>query len=86
VLSYSLLFDAVLDVIPILPYGLPEARRQADLWAELERKGVTIGPHDMVIAATALAGGFAVAAVNRREFERVPGLELISTKPFVPLD
>ncbi len=31
----SAFVDALLDTIPVLPFGLPEARRHADLWAEL---------------------------------------------------
>jgi len=66
--------DAVLDTIPVLPFGLPEARRHADVWAELMKRGTMIGPHDMLVAATALAHGHALATLNRREFARVPGL------------
>lgn len=68
--------DAVLDAIPVLPFGLPEARRHADLWAELMRRGAMIGPHDLLVGATALTHGYALATANRREFERVPGLAL----------
>jgi tRNA(fMet)-specific endonuclease VapC len=66
--------DAVLDAVPVLPFGLAEARRHADTWAELAARGEMIGPHDMLIAATALTHGFAVTTLNRREFARVPGL------------
>jgi tRNA(fMet)-specific endonuclease VapC len=68
--------DSVLDAVPVLPFGLPEARRHAELWAELTRRGDPIGPHDLLVAATALAHGWAVATLNLREFGRVPGLEL----------
>lgn len=33
-----------------------------------------IGPHDVFIAATALAHGYGVVTANVREFARVPGL------------
>jgi tRNA(fMet)-specific endonuclease VapC len=66
--------DAVLDAIPVLPFGLPEARRHADLWVELMERGAMIGPHDLLVGATALAHGYALATLNRREFARVPGL------------
>ena len=72
--------DALLDALPVLPFGLPEARRHAELWAELARTGSVIGPHDLLIAATALAHGHALATVNQREFSRVPGLRLVATE------
>ena len=70
--------DAVLDAIPVLPFGLPEARRHAEVWAELMQEGALIGPHDLLVAATALARGYAVATLNAREFTRVPGLEVVT--------
>ena len=35
-----------------------------------------IGAHDLQIAATALAWGYAVLTDNLRDFHRVPGLEV----------
>jgi tRNA(fMet)-specific endonuclease VapC len=75
--------DALLDVIPVLPFGLPEARRHAELWADLVREGHMIGPHDLLIGATALAQGHAVATLNGREFTRIKGLRLIAIDRFL---
>lgn len=75
--------DALLDVIPVLPFGLPEARRHAELWAELARTGNVIGPHDLLIAATALAQGHSLVTMNEREFSRVPGLRLVATESYL---
>ena len=72
--------EALLTLVPVRLFGLPEARRHAELWAGLAREGALIGPHDMIIAATALAAGAGLATLNVREFGRVPGLRL------VPLD
>ena len=66
--------DGLLDTIPVLSFGLPEARRHADVWAELAKRGTMIGPHDLLVGATALAHGHALVTLNRREFRRVPGL------------
>ena len=73
----SAFVDALFDIIPVLPFGLPEARRHAALWADLIREGAMIGPHDLLIAATSLAHGQPLATLNRREFARVPGLRLV---------
>lgn len=40
----------------------------------LERKGVKIGAHDLIIGATAIARGDTVLTLNRRDFSRIPGL------------
>lgn len=69
--------EGLLEIIPVLPFGLREARRHAELWAELMRAGTPIGPYDMLIGATALARGDALATLNIQDFKRVPGLELV---------
>jgi tRNA(fMet)-specific endonuclease VapC len=66
---------AALDPVPITE---PVARVHADIWAGLQQRGTMIGAHDLWIAATALAHGFGVATGNVRDFERVPGLRLLS--------
>jgi predicted nucleic acid-binding protein len=75
--------EAVLDLVPILPFGLIEARRHAELWAQLARDGTMIGPHDLLIAATALAQGHELATLNRAEFARVAGLRLLPLDRFM---
>jgi len=75
--------EALLDLVPVLPFGLAEARRHAELWAELARRGTPIGPYDMLIGATALARGDALATLNGREFARVPGLRLVPMEAFL---
>jgi tRNA(fMet)-specific endonuclease VapC len=79
----SAFVDALLDALPVLPFGLPEARRHAELWAGLARTGRVIGPHDLLIAATALAQGHALVTLNQREFGRVPGLRLVAVKRYL---
>lgn len=76
--------DALLEALPVLSFGLPEARRHAELWAALAREGTMIGPHDLLIAATALAHGRALATFDRRDFGRVAGLRLVALDRFLP--
>lgn len=69
--------DSLLEAIPVLPFGLVEARRHAELWAECARRGARVGAHDLLIGATALAQGYRVATLNVAEFARMPGVELV---------
>lgn len=63
----------------LLPYetvgfGAAEAAVYAGIRADLQRRGMLIGPNDLVIAATTLAHGATLVTRNRREFGRVAGL------------
>jgi len=69
--------EAILAALPIVPFDLACARAHARLGAHLARKGVTIGAHDLVIGASALARGYAVITKDRRSFPKIPELELI---------
>lgn len=66
--------EALLARVPALPFDLVVARVHARLWAQLAEAGQLIGPHDLLIAATAVAHGHAVLTENVREFGRIPGL------------
>lgn len=50
----------------------------ACLRAELEAVGTAIGPHDILIAATALRHQATLVTRNVREFARVPGLQWVN--------
>jgi predicted nucleic acid-binding protein len=52
----------------------------ARIWATLESSGKMIGFYDLIVAATALERGSAVATFNRRHFAAVPGLRLIEPR------
>ena len=44
----------------------------------LEKAGSPIGANDTLIAAHALSLGLTLVTDNRREFERVPGLDVVN--------
>ncbi|MFN2315736.1 MAG: VapC toxin family PIN domain ribonuclease, partial [Gemmatimonadales bacterium] len=58
-------------------FGLIEARRHAELWAECARRGAGVGAPDLLIGATALAQGYRVATLNVAEFARMPGVRVV---------
>ena len=73
----------ILGRIPVLDFDLTVARRHAVVWAALEKTGSMIGPHDLLIAATALESGHRAATLNEGEFARVPGLVLEDVQAFL---
>lgn len=68
---------SILDMLPIIPYTEITALEHARIWAELERSGTMIGSYDLILAATALERGHAVATLNVRHFSQVRGLKLV---------
>jgi tRNA(fMet)-specific endonuclease VapC len=59
-----------------VPFDREAAREAAHVRLELERRGIGIGPLDLLIAGTALSRGATLATNNTREFSRIKGLRL----------
>jgi tRNA(fMet)-specific endonuclease VapC len=72
--------DWISQHVPVIPFGVAEARRHAELRGYLMREGTMIGAHDLQIAATAVAGGHAVVTFDVADFSRVPGLDVIDPR------
>ena len=75
--------EQILAVIHVQPFDLLQARVHAQLWATLESRGQMIGPHDLQIASAGLALGYPVATLNVREFQQVPGLQVLDGTSFL---
>ena len=69
--------EGILAAFPPIAFDLLAARAHARLWAALATAGTDIGPHDRLVAATAIAAGWRVGTANLRHFERIPGLEVL---------
>ena len=69
--------QAILNVLPVIPYTEQTAYEHARIWAELESKGKMIGFYDVIVAATALEHGHDVATFNKKHFGQVPGLRVM---------
>jgi tRNA(fMet)-specific endonuclease VapC len=64
----------MLETFPPIPFDLRCARAHARIRAELAARGADVGPHDRIVAATAIALGWRVGTANLRHFAGVPGL------------
>lgn len=72
----SAFVEAVLERFPILSIDLATARIHAQLWADLERRGIALDAHDSWLAAVCIAHGCTLATGNVKEFRRIPGLAI----------
>jgi tRNA(fMet)-specific endonuclease VapC len=68
---------AIVGTLPVIPYTQTIAYRHARIWAALVKAGKMIESHDLIVAATALERGDAVATLNARHFRDVTGLTVI---------
>lgn len=68
--------EGVLASVPVIPFTLPVARIHARLWAALAARRRTLGAHDLIVAATALALDWPLVTLDSRGFARIPGLRL----------
>lgn len=69
--------EGLLTRLPVIPFDLLAARIHARLSAELATRKIVIGPHDLLIAATAMARGYDVATRDERSFPKIPNLSLL---------
>ena len=68
----------LLRPMQLLPFDSECAAQAARLRVALEALGTPIGPHDTLIAATALRHQATLVTRNVREFSRVPGLQWLN--------
>src|SRR5712691_6437829 len=68
--------DVFLAPFSSLPFDDACAGKCAEIRRALERKGETIGPHDLQIAAVAIQHDLTLVTHNTREFSRITALRL----------
>lgn len=71
------LVEGLLARIPVVAFDLAVARVHAILSADLRVRGMAVGAHDLMIAATAVMLGFKVATCDQRSFPRIKGLAVV---------
>jgi len=63
--------------LEVLPFDVDAAAHAADIRADLERQGRTIGGYDLLIAGHARSRGLVVVTSDLGEFTRVDGLRCV---------
>ena len=71
-----LALSMLLANIEILNFDVDAANCYGKIRADLEKKGIPIGPLDMMIAGHAMSMGYTVVTNNVKEFSRVPDLKI----------
>jgi Predicted nucleic acid-binding protein, contains PIN domain len=66
----------LLNDFPVLDFDRDDAREAGEIRADLKRRGMPIGPYDVLIAGQAKARGLTLVTNNTGEFARVVGLRL----------
>ncbi|GET41434.1 type II toxin-antitoxin system VapC family toxin [Microseira wollei] len=65
-----------LNSVTLLPFGISESEKAAEIRAILKSQGQPIGAYDVLIAATAVQlYHLVMVTANQREFDRIPGLQ-----------
>lgn len=68
--------ERILEAIPVLTLEAPSDDHYARIRKDLQRRGMPIGPNDLLIAAHALSLGLTLVTENEAEFSRVEGLAI----------
>ena len=73
-----------LKAVVVVPSDHDICREYGQLKADLQKAGIVVGDNDLWIAASALRHSIPLISNNRKHFERIPGLHLISLAPGNP--
>ena len=70
-----------LKAFVIVPYDIELCKTYGKLKASLREAGVVVADNDLWIAACAVRHSIPLISNNRKHFEKIPGLHLISESP-----
>ena len=70
--------DELKKHVPVHPITDSTAEIAGQLSGEQAAKGITIPADDLLIGASAIEQGYAVATLNTRHFQKIPGLQVLS--------
>ena len=70
--------DELKKHVPVHPITDSTAEIAGQLSGEQAAKGITLPADDLLIGASAVEQGYAVATLNIRHFQKIPGLQVVS--------
>ena len=69
--------ETVISAVGVLEFNVVVARVHSEIHSDLSNRGQLMGPHDLIIAATARFHDLPLLTDNVDEFSRVSGLKVI---------
>ncbi len=70
--------DELKKHVPVHPITDSTAEIAGQISGEESAKGITLPADDLLIGASAIEQGYALATLNTRHFQKVPGLKIVS--------
>lgn len=70
--------DEVFAIIPVEPFTRDMGALAAKVDAEMKKAGLVIATTDLLIGVTALHYGYAIGTRNKRHFQMIPGLIVVT--------
>ena len=68
--------EKVIEFFPVHDFDVTIARIYSRIWASLAQKNLTVGAHDLIIAATAISMNYTVVTSNLRDYKKIEGLKV----------
>ena len=75
--------EKIIETFPVYSFDLSAARIYARIWANLAKKGVSIGAHDLMRASIAISICFSVITSDVRDYGKIKGLTVERFKEFL---
>ena len=72
------LWDSVFKDTEILPFDEESAEIAARIYLDLKTRSMLIPTDDILIAATSIRNGLKLATLNKKDFDRINGLQIIT--------
>jgi predicted nucleic acid-binding protein len=74
----NVFWDTFFSQIAVLPFDTKAAKKAVEIYKQLRQDNKLIEIPDILIAATALQNNIPIATLNKKHFERIKGLQIVS--------
>jgi len=74
----NIFWDRFFSQITVLPFDTKAAKKAVEIYKQLKRDNKLIEVPDILIAATTLQNNLPIATLNKKHFERINGLQIVT--------